>query len=96
MKHSLRAAMLGYYLCKSGSEEKGFMKGQFENSKSIIMDILTQGVASGAITGSPSELADHVVFLIEGLSSKAMTAGITEECIDEQFTILKNTLLGSA
>lgn len=92
MQYSLRPAMLGYYLCKSGSAEKDFMQGQFENSKSIIMDILKLGKASGAITKDPGILADNVVFLIEGLSSKAMTTGISEQCIDEQFALLKNTL----
>lgn len=93
MQRSLRPAMMGYYLSKRSEIDQEFMQGQFQNSKNIILDVLQYGAETGELKQDPEVMADHIVFLLEGLSSKAMTVGVDEAVVDAQLSLVKRVLL---
>jgi AcrR family transcriptional regulator len=93
MQNSLRPAILGYFLAYREQADHAFLEGQFENAKAVILNILKIGQQNAQLAGDADILADYTVFLIEGMTSRAMTAGIAEAAIDRQFALLRQTLV---
>lgn len=96
MDRSLLSATIEYGLYHRQPADKELVDSLYQSTKEIICDILQFGVRDNLIPADKLDaLADHVLFLIEGLSIKAMTAGIDEETIDTQLTLLAQQILSS-
>lgn len=90
MDKSLFAAMLEFCFSHKNQSDRDFYTEQFFNTKNIIMELLKFGQASGAISAQNLDnLADSIMFLIEGLRSLAVSSAISSELVDRQLAVCK-------
>lgn len=93
MSSSLLMAMYEYRFAHKDDYDKEFFYNQFENTKTIVLEMLSYGVRKGEITGrNIDDLAMNIVFFIEGLSMLGTAAGVSEELIDRQMTLIKELI----
>jgi Transcriptional regulator len=89
LENSLLLAMYEFYFSHKDGSDKNFFFAQFHNTKSMITQILCQGVAESKIENCQIDpLSDLIMFLIEGLSTLAIAGGITPELLDSQFSFI--------
>lgn len=93
MDQSLFAAMIEYCFSHKEQSDRDFYTEQFLNNKNIILELLKFGQASNVIkTKNIEYLASSIMYLIEGLRSKAVSSGITEELAKEQLNVCKRMI----
>ncbi|MDL2295179.1 TetR/AcrR family transcriptional regulator, partial [Ruminococcaceae bacterium OttesenSCG-928-D13] len=95
MDRSLLAATIEYGLCHREREaDQAFLEELYAGTRAVICEVLDYGVRRGEL---PPErvgpLADHILFTIEGLNLKAMTARVPEPVLETQLNILKTMIL---
>ncbi len=96
MENSLMLAMYEFFLSHKDQLDKNFFSNQFNNTKAMILEILTFGATKGiARQDSINELSEMIMLVIEGLSIFSMTSGVKKDLIDSQFTLLKSIILQS-
>lgn len=88
MDKSLLAPMLEFGLTHRGEQDVAFIRGQYLHTKGMICRIMEFGAQRGQLRGSPAQMAEQLMLLIEGMSVKTMTAGLDEDSIDEQFALI--------
>lgn len=90
MDNSLFAAMIEFCFSHKEQSDRDFYTEQFLNNKSIILELLKFGQSSNSIrTNNVDGLANSIMYLLEGLRSKAVSSGISEELVDEQMNVCK-------
>ena len=93
MSGSLLMAMYEYRFAHKDDYDKEFYQNQFENTKTIVLEMLNYGVRKGEITGRDmDDLAMTVMFFIEGISMLGTVAGVSEELIDNQIMFIKKLI----
>lgn len=93
MDQSLLTATFEFFLSHKKTFDRDFFFAQFYNSKAIILEILKFGAARGEIPGEHiDQLAEHIMFFIEGISTLAMSSGVTEQLVDEQFAYIRQLI----
>jgi len=91
MDKSLFAAMIEFCFSHKNQSDRDFYTEQFFNTKNIILELLKFGQVSGAISArNLDNLADSIMFLIEGLRSLAVSSGISPELVDRQLAVCKH------
>ncbi|MFV0558331.1 MAG: TetR/AcrR family transcriptional regulator [Enterococcus sp.] len=86
-------AMYEYYFTHKSKEDHAFQQAQFETTKQTIFEILTLGVKQQVLENRNLEkIAENFLFVIEGLGVLALTGGISEQQIDEQFAMMEELL----
>jgi hypothetical protein len=94
MEGSLKLAMYEFFLSHKSGYDRNFFNSQFRNTRNMISEILKLGSKKGLMDPELADTAaDTIMFLIEGLSSLAMTGGITPELIDSQFDFIKKLIV---
>jgi AcrR family transcriptional regulator len=83
MENSLTLAMSEFFLAHRHSVDKTFFTDQFRNTKNMILQLLSSAPSSMS-TDDAGLLAEHIMFLIEGLSTLAVSGDLTEAQIDRQ------------
>ena len=92
---SLFRAYCEYVFSKPKVAVGAFRDVQLGHLRKTIASVLRLGVQQGKIkNGSVNKITDHFIIVIDGLSVMALADAITEEIINEQFGILKNTIQG--
>lgn len=94
MEKSLLSAVIEYGFTNKTPEGNAIIQDQYDGTKDILLTIMDFGCRRNELRGNPQTSAELVLFVIEGMSIKAMTAGIEEKCIAEQFALLKQQLSG--
>lgn len=93
MENSLKPAMYEFFLAHKQDVEREFFVRQFQNSKTLIQNILQFGAEKGEIPEPMvAIMAEHVTFLIEGLGTLAMSSGVDQHTLDSQFELLRKTI----
>ena len=91
MDKSLFVAMLEYCFGHKNLSDKDFYTEQFFNTKDMILELLEFGVKNNEIkSNSINQMADSILFLIEGLRSLAISSIVSEKLLDEQIRVCKN------
>lgn len=89
MEESLFRAMIEFYFSHGNLLDPSFFFSQFDNTRSMIEEILRTGVGEKKIDdGKVGALSDMILFEIEGLRTLAITGGITPELLDAQFELM--------
>lgn len=90
MDKSLFAAMIEFCFSHKNSSDRDFYTEQFFNTKNIILELLKFGQTSNAIAVRDiADLADSIMFLIEGLRSLAVSSGVSPALADQQLGVCK-------
>ncbi|PWM43240.1 MAG: TetR family transcriptional regulator [Clostridiales bacterium] len=93
---SLLMALHEYRFSHKEDCYKEFFHEQFYNTKIIILELLNYGVKQGAISENRvDDLAMSIMFFIEGLSTFAVTTGVSEYIINSQINFMKNMVLNN-
>lgn len=93
MNQSLLTATFEFFLSHVTEFDKDFFFAQFYNSKTIILEILKLGVEQKQISDEDIELiAENIMFFLEGISTLAMSSGVTEEIVDKHFNYIKKII----
>ena len=93
MENSLLRSMYEYLFSREGGDDRAFRSAQLENIRRSVLEILRLGVRQNAIRDENIPvLADHFMFVIEGLSVLALVGGLTEQNLDDQFSLMKSML----
>lgn len=93
MEKSLLTATFEFFLSHKNKFDKDFFFTQFYNSKEIVLEILNFGVEHNEISNKDIELlSENIMFFIEGISTLAMSSGVTEGLIDKQFNFIKKQI----
>ena len=93
MEKSLLSALIEFGFTHKEPEDRELIEEQYLSTKEILLEIMSFGRARGELRGDAELLADQVLYLIEGMSIKAMTAGISDETVNHQFELLKEQLV---
>lgn len=89
-ENSLFRAYCEYIFSKPKAAVHAFRDTQLSQLRSSVEAILKLGVRQGALRDKNiSQLAIHIIATIDGLSILALGDALTEEIIDNQFTILE-------
>lgn len=92
-EHGLMMAMFDFFLAHKEEYAKDFFFAEFCSSKDIILEILRCGVSRNVIADVNLEaMAENIMFLIQGVSTLAMSSGVPEELIDSQFDFVKKMI----
>ena len=90
MENSLLRAMYEYTFSRAEGATVKFRNKQLDNLRNSVLSILMLGIKQRAIINEDiAILADHVIVMIEGLGVMALVDVLTEEIIDEQFSVLE-------
>lgn len=92
MERSMLSAMIQFGISHQTERDTQLIESQYESTKAQVCSILEYGRQQGAFAGDVQKMAGHILFLIEGLSVKAMTVGVSPEILEEQFGLLKASL----
>lgn len=93
MENSLLRSMYEYLFSRTGGKDQEFRSSQLENIRSSVLEILRLGVHQNVIQDNNiAALASNFMFVIEGLSVLALIGGLTEQDLDEQFSLMKSML----
>ncbi|MCL2703802.1 MAG: TetR/AcrR family transcriptional regulator [Defluviitaleaceae bacterium] len=93
---SLLMAMHEYRFSHKSDQDKEFYYEQFLNTKNIILELLRYGADKGEIScGDLEDMAMNIMFLIEGISTMALSKVVTEEIIDSQFGCVKKMIFSA-
>lgn len=93
LENSLLRSMYEYYFTHKTEADRKFQEEQLTANKNTIKAILELGVAQGVLQDEQiPQLAEHFMFMIEGMSMLALTGGISQQTIDEQFDLMKGML----
>ncbi len=90
MDKSLYVAMLEFCFSHKNISDRDFYTEQFFNTKDIILELLKFGQKSKSITArNLNDLADSIMFLIEGLRALAVSSGLSSELAESQLQVCK-------
>lgn len=93
LNDSLLRAVYEYYFTHKRPEDQAFQAEQFAMIKQTITTILEFGIAQNVLRDSNlNNIAEHIMFLIEGLSVLALTSGVTPQQVDDQFDLIEAML----
>ena len=93
MDNSLLRSMYEYYFTHKTAADHKFQQEQLAATKKTILAILELGVTQGVLKDEKiAEIAENFMFMIEGMSVMALTGGITQQQLDEQFDLMKKML----
>lgn len=93
MENSLLRSMYEYFFTHKSGDDHKFQQSQMQKVKETISEILMLGVRQGKLKGDNIDnLAEHFMFEIEGLSVLALFGGLTEECMQRQFSVMESML----
>ncbi len=93
MDQSLFAAMIEFCFSHKEQSNRDFYTEQFMNNKNIILELLKFGVSSNSInTKNIDCLANSIMYIMEGLRSKAVSSGISEDLAEEQLEVCKRMI----
>lgn len=93
MDNSLLRAAYEYYFTHSAPADRAFQKKQFDMTKETILRILKLGVSEGRLEEDHlNQVAEHIMFVIEGLSVLDLTGGLTKSQVGQQFEMLDKFL----
>jgi len=95
-EHSLFRAYCEYIFSKSVTEVRAFRDTQLAHLRGSVEAILRHGASQGVLRKADiTQLAVHVIAVIDGLSILALGDALTEQTVDEQFLILKKLIINS-
>lgn len=90
MDKSLFAAMTEFCFSHKNKSDRDFYTEQFFNTKEIMLELLKCGKSNKAVAARNIEdLADSIMFMIEGLRSLAVSSGVSPALADRQLEICK-------
>lgn len=93
MENSLLMAMHEYRFSHKDDPHNEILYNQFFNTKTVILELLNYGKRQGVIKIKDTEaLAINIMFFIEGISTLAVTSGVSEEIIDSQIDFIKKII----
>lgn len=93
MDQSLFAAMLEFCFSHKQKSDRDFYAEQYENNKNIILELLKFDQESNSVKAENlNTLASSIMLLMEGLRSKAVSSGISEELAEEQLNVCKRMI----
>ncbi len=93
MDQSLFAAMIEFCFRHKTQSDRDFYTEQFTNNKNIVLELLRFGISSNSIhTKNIDCLANSIMYILEGLRSKAVSSGVSEELAEEQLDICKRMI----
>ena len=93
MEKSLLSSVIEYAFTHKDENAKLMIDDQYQKTKQQIHRVLNAGTDMGALCSDIMTMTEHILFLIEGLSIKAITVGISPEKLDAQFRLLKEQLI---
>lgn len=91
MEDSLLSAMIEFGVADDNYQRRQLIEEQYSNTQEILIEMLESGIK--APKKRLEALSCQMMFLIEGMSIKAMTANMEEEAVADQFSLLKKQLL---
>jgi AcrR family transcriptional regulator len=90
MENSLLLAVFEFFIAYKHEPDKDFFSGTFDSVEKTIIEILNYGVEAGHIKqDSVRILAANILYCIKGLETQAMSFGVAEEQLDDQFSFYK-------
>lgn len=93
MDQSLFVAMMEFCFGHKNVLNRDFYTQQFHNTKVIVMEMLKFGQREKAVTAKDIDrLADSIMFLIEGLRCLAVSSGISDELVENQFRVCREMI----
>lgn len=93
IEKSLLSALIEFGLYHKEPADISLIEDQYQDTRDILLQIMDFGAQKGELRGEREPSAEQVLYLIEGMSIKAMTSGIQEEAIAGQFSLLKRQLV---
>jgi len=94
--NSFLMAMHEYRFVHRNDQNKDFFHTQFLETKEPILEMLHCGVEQGYILAhNVEDLAVCIMFFIEGISTMAVSTGVSETTIDSQTRFMKDMILNS-
>lgn len=93
IERCMLSAMMQFGLSHKTEEDVQLIEDQYESTWEMICRILEFGKSRGEFHRDTAQMARHILFLIEGLSVKAMAVGVSPEILGEQFALLKSELV---
>ena len=94
-ENSLFRAYCEYIFSRPTDAVDVFRDVQLSHLRGSVEAILRLGVGQGVLPGQCiTQLAVHIIAVVDGLSVLAMGGALTGELVDEQFAILSRTLKG--
>jgi len=91
IENSLFRAYCEYIFSKPKKAVQAFRDMQLNPLRKSVMSIFTLGVNQNVIRNENiSQLVDHFIIVIDGLSVLALAEALTEEVVNEQFALLES------
>lgn len=93
MQNSLLMAMHEYRFVHKDDPHNKILYNEFFNTKTVILELLNYGKQQGVIKINDTDsLAINIMFFIEGISTLAVTIGVSEDIIDSQIEFIKKII----
>ena len=93
MNQSLFAAMIEFCFSHKEESNRDFYTEQFINNKNMILELLKYGLSNNSIAIRNIDcLANSIMYIMEGLRSKAVSSGVSEELAEEQLNVCKRMI----
>ncbi len=94
MEDSLLLAMLEFYISHKQMVDVEFFSSTYGSLGNVITEVLNCGVKHGYIKeGDVKVLAEHLQYCIKGVEVLAISSGINEEQLEQQFCYMKKMII---
>ena len=94
METSLLRALYEFLFTHREESDQQFRKEQQNNILDTVNAILQLGVRQNVIPNNNiGQIAEHLMYTIEGLNAMALLQGLTEDTVDEQLALLKQMVI---
>lgn len=95
IEKSLLSALIEFGLYHKEPADISIIEDQYQGTRDILLKIMDFGAQKCEFRGERELSAEQVLYVIEGMSIKAMTTGIEEKTIAGQFSLLKRQLVSA-
>ncbi len=94
MKDTLAAAKYEYYFFREADKKDNVLHSQMTEAMKMLEKLIALGIERGEfLQVDPKQVAENIVYMLEGLKITALTGGISEKIIDRELMILMKRLI---
>jgi AcrR family transcriptional regulator len=94
MRDTLAAAKYEYYFFKKTDKKDNLIRTQMMEATKMLEKLIALGSERGEFAQvDPKQVAENIVYMLEGLKVTALTSGISEKIIDRELMILMQRLI---
>ena len=94
MRDTLAAAKYEYYFFTKTDKKDNLIRSQMQEATKMLEKLIALGIERGEFAQvDPKQVAENIVYMLEGLKVTALTSGISEKIIDRELMILMQRLI---